>query len=86
MVEFDSAAHLQEVLDSFKNCEDARFKQIMTSVVTHLHACVAELKLTPEEWISAIQFLTATGAICTDKRQEFILLSDLLGVSTLTIG
>jgi hydroxyquinol 1,2-dioxygenase len=86
MVEFDTAAHLKEVLSSFKQCDDTRFKEIMTSVVTHLHACVAELKLSPEEWISTIKFLTATGAICTDKRQEFILLSDLLGVSTLTIG
>ncbi|WP_237882409.1 dioxygenase family protein [Pseudomonas sp. PGPR40] len=86
MAEFNTAAHLQEVLDSFSQCEDARFKEIMTSVVRHLHACVAEVKLSPEEWISTIKFLTATGAICTDKRQEFILLSDLLGVSTLTTG
>lgn len=86
MADFDTAAHLKEVLDSFSQCEDDRFKQIMSSVVSHLHACVTELKLTPEEWISAINFLTTTGQICTDKRQEFILLSDLLGVSTLTIG
>ncbi|MBE8591939.1 hydroxyquinol 1,2-dioxygenase [Pseudomonas sp. MAFF 301449] len=86
MAEFDTAMHLQEVLDSFNNCKDARFKEIMTSIVRHLHTFVAEVKLSPEEWISAIKFLTATGAICTDKRQEFILLSDLLGMSTLTIG
>ena len=86
MTEFNTAAHLQEVLDSFSRCDDPRFKQIMTSVVSHLHACTAELKITPEEWISVIKFLTATGATCTDKRQEFILLSDLLGISTLVIG
>lgn len=86
MAEFDSKAHLDEVLRSFDQCPDPRFRQIMTSVVTHLHACIAEVKLQPEEWIAAIQFLTATGQICTSKRQEFILLSDLLGASTLTIG
>jgi hydroxyquinol 1,2-dioxygenase len=86
MAEFNTKAHLDEVLRSFAECPDARFKEIMTSVVTHMHACIAEIKLRPEEWIAAIQFLTATGQICTPKRQEFILLSDLLGVSTLTIG
>jgi hydroxyquinol 1,2-dioxygenase len=86
MAEFNTAAHLQEVLTSFSDCDDARFKEIMSAVVRHLHACVTEVKLTPEEWISCIKFLTQTGQICTEKRQEFILLSDLLGVSTLTIG
>ncbi|NWA91407.1 hydroxyquinol 1,2-dioxygenase [Pseudomonas sp. D8002] len=86
MAQFDCAAHLRDVLNSFGSCDEPRFKQIMTSVVRHLHACVTELQLTPEEWFSAICFLTSTGQICTDKRQEFILLSDLLGVSTLTIG
>ena len=55
----------------------------MTSVVTHLHAVVREVEPTQEEWMTAIQFLTATGKICDDKRQEFILLSDTLGVSML---
>ncbi|MDF0752584.1 hydroxyquinol 1,2-dioxygenase [Marinobacter sp. 71-i] len=86
MVSFDTDAHLKEVLSSFDQCEDQRFKEIMRSVVYHLHACVSELKLSPEEWEAAIRFLTETGQICTSKRQEFILLSDLLGVSTLTIG
>lgn len=86
MAEFDTASHLSQVIDSFAGCEDTRFKEIMSSVVRHLHGCVTELQLTPEEWIGAIQFLTATGQICTEKRQEFILLSDLLGVSTLMVG
>jgi catechol 1,2-dioxygenase len=55
----------------------------MTSVVTHLHAIVKEVEPTFEEWAFAIDFLTRTGKICDDKRQEFILLSDTLGVSML---
>jgi len=52
-------------------------------VVTHLHAVVKEVEPTMEEWMAAIKFLTATGQMCDDKRQEFILLSDTLGVSML---
>jgi catechol 1,2-dioxygenase len=55
----------------------------MTVVVQHLHAAVKELKLSSEEWYKAIQFLTAVGHMCTEWRQEFILLSDTLGVSML---
>lgn len=71
----------QEVLATFAGCEDARFKFLMTELVTHLHAFVRKVDLQPQEWIAAIEFLTATGKICDDKRQEFILLSDTLGVS-----
>jgi len=62
---------------------DPRVREIMTSVIRHLHAFVKETRLTQEEWMTAIQFLTATGHKCTDWRQEFILLSDTLGVSML---
>jgi catechol 1,2-dioxygenase len=62
---------------------DARLKQVMDVVVTHLHAIVRELEPTREEWMHAIEFLTRTGAQCSDTRQEFILLSDTLGVSML---
>jgi hydroxyquinol 1,2-dioxygenase len=64
---------------------DARFKEVMTSLVTHLHAFVRDVRLTEAEWMHAIQFLTRTGQTCTDRRQEFILLSDTLGVSILVI-
>jgi hydroxyquinol 1,2-dioxygenase len=64
---------------------DARFKEVMTSLVTHLHAFVRDVRLTEAEWMQAIQFLTRTGQTCTDRRQEFILLSDTLGVSILVI-
>ena len=62
---------------------DARFKRVMTSLITHLHGFVRDVELTEAEWLEAIKFLTATGHMCDDKRQEFILLSDTLGVSML---
>jgi len=74
---------IEAVLAKLENCANPRLKQIMTSLVTHLHAFVREVELTEEEWFHAIGFLTRTGQICDDKRQEFILLSDTLGVSIL---
>ncbi len=62
---------------------DPRFKKIMTVLIHHLHAAVKEIEPSQEEWFKAIQFLTATGHMCDDWRQEFILLSDVLGVSML---
>ncbi|MGF6722054.1 protocatechuate 3,4-dioxygenase beta subunit [Paraburkholderia sp. GAS41] len=62
---------------------DARIREVMTSLVTHLHAFVKDVQLTPQEWDVAIDYLTRTGQICTTERQEFILLSDTLGVSML---
>lgn len=60
-----------------------RLRDVMEIVVKHLHAAVKEARITPEEWMAAIQFLTDTGQMCSDWRQEFILLSDVLGVSML---
>ena len=71
------------VLARMDGCEDARFRAIMTSLVRHLHDFVREVELTEAEWMEGIRFLTATGQKCDDKRQEFILLSDTLGVSML---
>jgi hydroxyquinol 1,2-dioxygenase len=85
MREFDEKSITQAVLARLSDCNDARFKRVMTSLITHLHDFVRDVKLTEEEWIGAIQFLTAVGQKCTDKRQEFILLSDTLGVSVLVI-
>ena len=62
---------------------DPRFKEVMTSLIRHVHAFVREVELTEEEWFEAVKFLTATGHKCDDKRQEYILLSDVLGVSML---
>ena len=63
--------------------DDPRFRQIINSLIKHLHAFVKDVELTEEEWFKAIMFLTRTGQTCDDKRQEFILLSDVLGVSML---
>ncbi|ATN32281.1 6-chlorohydroxyquinol-1,2-dioxygenase [Rhizobium sp. ACO-34A] len=60
-----------------------RLRQIMTSLVEHLHAFVKDVELTEPEWEAAIDFLTRTGQLCSGTRQEFILLSDVLGVSML---
>jgi catechol 1,2-dioxygenase len=62
---------------------DPRTAQIASAVVRHLHAAVKEIEPTHEEWFAAIRFLTETGHMCNDWRQEFILLSDVLGVSML---
>jgi hydroxyquinol 1,2-dioxygenase len=85
MREFDEQSITAAVLARMDQCDDARFKQVMSSLVTHLHQFVRDVKLTDAEWITAIQFLTEVGKTCTDKRQEFILLSDTLGVSILVI-
>jgi len=63
--------------------KDQRFRQIMEILVRHLHAFAREADLTPDEWLAGISFLTKTGQACTDFRQEFILLSDTLGLSAL---
>jgi|HubBroStandDraft_1064217.scaffolds.fasta_scaffold02211_10 hydroxyquinol 1,2-dioxygenase len=62
---------------------DPRLRQIMTTIVRHLHAAVKEIEPSHDEWLQAIRFLTETGHKCTEWRQEFILLSDTLGVSML---
>ncbi len=75
----------QAVLDRLAADADPRFKQIIGTLVTHAHAAIRELDLQPEEWMAAIQFLTRVGQTCDDKRQEFILLSDTLGISMLVV-
>ena len=83
MRDFNEHTATAAVLERMSGCSDARLKQIMTAVVTHLHAVVREVEPTMDEWMAAIRFLTETGQKCDDKRQEFILLSDTLGVSML---
>jgi hydroxyquinol 1,2-dioxygenase len=72
-----------EVLRRIRKTKNPRLKQVMTAYIKHLHAFVREVKPTPEEWMQGIQFLTETGHWSTGKRQEFILMSDTLGVSML---
>ncbi len=82
-----SGAGLTEAaLRSFAHGDSERFNQIAQSLVRHLHAFISEVQLTEEEWAKGVEFLTRTGHITTDQRQEFILLSDVLGASMLVIG
>ncbi|MEW2400760.1 intradiol ring-cleavage dioxygenase [Streptomyces sp. NPDC046862] len=77
-------SHITEaVVDSLEGTADPRVREVLGALVRHLHAFVRETEPTMEEWERAIGFLTATGQTCTDTRQEFILLSDVLGVSML---
>ncbi len=86
MRDLDQHTITQEVIDRFAGTPDPRLKQVVTSLVTHLHAFAREVRLTEAEWEQGIAYLTATGALCDDKRQEFILLSDVLGLSMLTVA
>src|SRR5437588_13106055 len=73
----------QNVLNSMAQASNPRLKKVMNSLVSHLHDFIRDVELTQEEWTLAIQFLTRTGQMCDDKRQEFILLSDITGTTML---
>jgi len=83
MRDFDETNITAAVIEQFGAATDPRLKRIMTSLVQHLHDFVRDVEPTFEEWSFAIDYLTRTGQTCTDKRQEFILLSDTLGLSML---
>jgi hypothetical protein len=85
MREFDARSITRAVIQRLAEADDPRFKRVMTSLITHLHDFVRDVELTEAEWFTAIEFLTDVGRTCTGKRQEFILLSDTLGVSVLVI-
>lgn len=80
---FTEAGSVQAVNARMGGMADARLAEVMASLVSHLHAFVKDVGLTQSEWEAAIGFLTQTGKICDENRQEFILLSDVLGVSML---
>ncbi|MEU6914148.1 intradiol ring-cleavage dioxygenase [Streptomyces olindensis] len=73
----------EQALASLRTTADPRLRELLTALVRHVHDFARETRLTQEEWEQAIGFLTATGQTCTDTRQEFILLSDVLGLSML---
>ncbi len=83
MRNFDEGNITQAVLERVREARDPRLRTIGEAVVRHLHALVREVEPTQAEWAAAIDFLTRTGHMCSDTRQEFILLSDTLGVSML---
>jgi hydroxyquinol 1,2-dioxygenase len=86
MAQLEAEDITQAVIDRMTDCQDPRFKQVMTALVKHAHAFIREVQLSEEEWINTILFLTETGKMCDDKRQEFILLSDTLGISMLVVA
>jgi hydroxyquinol 1,2-dioxygenase len=83
MRDFDESNITDAVIEQFCNTPDRRLKQILISLVKHLHAFARDVRLSFDEWSYAVDFLTRTGKICTAERQEFILLSDTLGLSML---
>ena len=86
MSEYNQERLTQDVVDAFAKTPDPRLREIMTALVKHVHAFAREVDLKPEEWLAGLQFLTRTGQISTDKRPEFILLSDTLGLSMMVVS
>jgi hydroxyquinol 1,2-dioxygenase len=82
--DFTEETAADAVIESLAPSTDPRLREILTSLVRHLHAFAREVELTIPEWNSAIDFLTRVGQKCDADRQEFILLSDVLGLSMLT--
>jgi protocatechuate 3,4-dioxygenase beta subunit len=80
---FSERTSVEVVLARMTGTVEPRFREIMGAVVRHLHAFIKEVEPTQEEWSDAIDFLTETGRICNEWRQEYILLSDILGASML---
>lgn len=84
MSEYFSEASSADVVNArMGGTTHPRLGQIMEALVTHLHAFIKDVEPTTQEWETAIDFLTKTGQLCSDTRQEFILLSDVLGISML---
>lgn len=81
--EFTETTITEAVVDRFADTPDPRLRELMQALVRHLHGFAREVRLTIPEWEAAIGFLTRTGQMCDDRRQEFILLSDTLGLSML---
>ena len=86
MRNLDEQTITQAALARNASTEDHRLHQVMTSLVQHMHSFAREVNLTEGEWLKGIEFLTAIGKTCSPTRQEFILLSDTLGLSTLVVA
>ncbi len=81
MEDFDLDGVTEAVIEQMATTPDPRLREIMDAAVRHLHAFAREVNLTPDEWLKGIAFMTAVGQACTPYRQEFILLSDVIGLS-----
>jgi hydroxyquinol 1,2-dioxygenase len=86
MSEYNQDKLTADALAVYAKTRDPRMREIMTALVRHVHAFAREVDLTPEEWLAGMRFLTETGQISTDKRPEFILLSDVLGLSMMVVS
>lgn len=82
-IEYTAETITDAVIAQMSTTEDPRLRLVMEAAVRHMHAFAREVRLTPGEWLAAIDFLTRVGQMCSPARQEFILLSDTLGLSTL---
>ncbi|MBU8541196.1 dioxygenase family protein [Falsiroseomonas tokyonensis] len=83
MQDIDAKGITDTVIEQMATTPDPRLREIMEAAVRHLHAFARETNLTPDEWLKGIAFMTAVGQACTPYRQEFILLSDVIGLSRL---
>jgi len=86
MSDYNQTKLTEDVVAAFANTPDARLRELMTGLVKHIHAYAREVDLTPDEWIAGLKFLAACGDISTEKRPEFILLSDTLGLSMMVVA
>ena len=86
MADYNQDKLTQVAVQAFAGTPDARLRELMTALVRHLHAFAQEVDLSPDEWLAGIRFATACGQISTDKRPEFILLSDTLGLSSMVVA
>ncbi|QGK70997.1 6-chlorohydroxyquinol-1,2-dioxygenase [Allosaccharopolyspora coralli] len=82
-MDFTEETASDAVVASFANTEDPRLRAVLGSLTRHLHDFVREVRPSHDEWAKAVDFLTEVGQTCDETRQEFILLSDVLGVSML---
>ncbi|TMR25107.1 dioxygenase [Actinomadura geliboluensis] len=82
-MDFNEHTATEAVQNSFRETPDPRLRELLDALTRHVHAFVRETRPSVREWEQAIEFLTAVGQTCTDTRQEFVLLSDVLGVSML---
>src|SRR5689334_14972770 len=86
MRQFNEDTLTAAVVERFMKSKDERFREIITAAVKHLHRFAREVNLSEEEWFEGIEFLTAVGQKCDDKRQEVILLSDIMGLSMMIVA
>jgi hydroxyquinol 1,2-dioxygenase len=86
MSEYNQQKLTEDVLAAFAGTPEPRLRELMTALVKHIHEFAREVDLTPEEWMAGLKFLNATGQISTEKRPEFILLSDTIGLSMMVVS